>query len=339
MCIIICLCRFICVAADLNIYTTVNKPFSLSWIQERLFVACCSIECVLLYIYVYEYIICMSLQVLQAQLESLLQGQEGIRSSCSFTEQALNHGSEAEVLLVKKQMSERLDELANQELPLRPEENNQLDFLVETDGLRKSIHNLGAIVTTNAVAAETVATGESLRHCIVGQPTSVTITTKDRDGGLCRTGNALLIADLSASDGTIVGGGEVTDHKNGTYEFVYTAPCEGRFTLSLKLYDQHIKGSPFSIRANKMMDISLTADGGKKRLKSPGSSHVKQRAIKRPASMYSTGKRKENPIEDDLMFRIGMMGTRSFCLNPILTDCIRNNHYYSQVTVKGECFY
>ncbi|XP_051770059.1 tripartite motif-containing protein 2 [Ctenopharyngodon idella] len=247
-------------------------------------------------------------KVLQAQLESLLQGQEGIRSSCSFTEQALNHGSEAEVLLVKKQMSERLDELANQELPLRPEENNQLDFLVETEGLRKSIHNLGAIVTTNAVAAETVATGEGLRHCVVGQPTSVTITTKDRDGGLCRTGNALLIADLSASDGTIVGEGEVTDHKNGTYEFVYTVPCEGRFTLSLKLYDQHIKGSPFSIRANKMMDISLTADGGKKRLKSPGSSHVKQRAIKRPASMYSTGKRKENPIEDDLMFRIGTKG-------------------------------
>uniref|UniRef100_A0A9J8AKC7 RING-type E3 ubiquitin transferase n=1 Tax=Cyprinus carpio carpio TaxID=630221 RepID=A0A9J8AKC7_CYPCA len=246
--------------------------------------------------------------VLQAQLESLLQGQEGIRSSCNFTEQALNHGSEAEVLLVKKQMSERLDELASQELPLRPEENSQLDFLVETDGLRKSIHNLGAIITTNAVAAETVATGEGLRHCIVGQPTSVTITTKDRDGGLCRTGNALLIADLSASDGTVVGEGEVTDHKNGTYEFVYTAPCEGRFTLSLKLYDQHIRGSPFSIRASKLADISLTSDGGKKHLKSPGSSHVKQRAIKRPASMYSTGKRKENPIEDDLMFRIGTKG-------------------------------
>uniref|UniRef100_A0A9J8DHK2 Tripartite motif-containing protein 2 n=3 Tax=Cyprinidae TaxID=7953 RepID=A0A9J8DHK2_CYPCA len=247
-------------------------------------------------------------KVLQAQLESLLQGQEGIRSSCNFTEQALNHGSEAEVLLVKKQMSERLDELASQELPLRPEENSQLDFLVETDGLRKSIHNLGAIITTNAVAAETVATGEGLRHCIVGQPTSVTITTKDRDGGLCRTGNALLIADLSASDGTVVGEGEVTDHKNGTYEFVYTAPCEGRFTLSLKLYDQHIRGSPFSIRASKLADISLTSDGGKKHLKSPGSSHVKQRAIKRPASMYSTGKRKENPIEDDLMFRIGTKG-------------------------------
>ena len=251
-------------------------------------------------------VIVFCVQVLQTQLASLLQGQDGMRNSCSFTEQALSHGSEAEVLLVKKQMSERLGELANQELPLRPEENGQLEFLAETEGLRKSIHNLGAIVTTNAVAGETVATGEGLRHCAAGRPTSITITTKDKDGGLCRTGGALLTAELSgAEDGAPAGEGELVDHKNGTYEFLYTLPCEGRFTLSLRLYGHHIRGSPFSIRATKPVDPSANADGAKKRLKSPGSGHVKQRAIKRPASMYSSGRRKENPIEDDLMFRIG----------------------------------
>ncbi|KAK2817257.1 hypothetical protein Q5P01_025448 [Channa striata] len=175
-------------------------------------------------------------KVLQAQLDALLQGQEGINSSCNFTEQALSHGTEAEVLLVKKQMSECLMELASQELPLQPGENNQLDFIVETEGLKKSIHNLGTIVTTNAVASESVATGEGLRHCVMGVPTSITITTKDKDGELCKM------------------------------------------------------------------------DGVKKRLKSPSSGHIKQRAIKRPASMYSTGRRKENPIEDDLIFRIGTKG-------------------------------
>ncbi|XP_066514851.1 tripartite motif-containing protein 2 [Hoplias malabaricus] len=248
-------------------------------------------------------------KVLQAQLDSLLQGQDGMRSSCNFTEQALSHGSEAEVLLVKKQMSERLGELASQELPLRPEENGQLEFLAETEGLKKSIHNLGAIVTTSAVSGETVATGEGLRHCAAGRPTSVTITTKDKDGGLCRTGGALLTAELSgAEDGVSAGEGELIDHKNGTYEFLYTLPHEGRFTLSLRLYGHHIRGSPFSIRATKAADPSANADGAKKRLKSPGSGHVKQRAIKRPASMYSSGRRKENPIEDDLMFRIGTKG-------------------------------
>ncbi|XP_040892592.1 tripartite motif-containing protein 2 isoform X2 [Toxotes jaculatrix] len=246
-------------------------------------------------------------KVLQAQLDTLLQGQEGINSSCNFTEQALSHGTEAEVLLVKKQMSERLIELASQELPLQPGENDQLDFIVETDGLKKSIHNLGTIVTTNAVASESVATGEGLRHCVVGVPTSITITTKDKDGDLCKMGNAVITAEISSPDGS-KGEGDILDNKNGTYEYLFTAPKEGTFNLSLRLYDQHIKGSPFKIKATKSIDVSPTSDGMKKRLKSPGSGHIKQKAIKRPASMYSTGRRKENPIEDDLIFRIGTKG-------------------------------
>uniref|UniRef100_A0A669C4V1 Tripartite motif-containing protein 2 n=1 Tax=Oreochromis niloticus TaxID=8128 RepID=A0A669C4V1_ORENI len=248
-------------------------------------------------------------KVLQAQLDTLLQGQEGITSSCNFTEQALSQGTEAEVLLVKKQMGERLVELASQELPLQPGENNQLDFLVETEGLKKSIHNLGTIVTTNAVASETVATGEGLRHCVVGVPTSITITTKDKDGELCKMGNAVIAAEMFSPDGSKCDG-DVLDNKNGTYEYLFTAPKEGTCTLSLRLYDQHIKGSPFKIKATKSIDVSPTSDGVKKRLKSPGSGHVKQKAIKRPASMYSTGRRKENPIEDDLIFRIGKTGTK-----------------------------
>ncbi|CAK6972376.1 tripartite motif-containing protein 2 isoform X1 [Scomber scombrus] len=246
-------------------------------------------------------------KVLQAQLDTLLQGQEGINSSCNFTEQALSHGTEAEVLLVKKQMSERLIELAGQELPLQPGENDQLDFIVETEGLKKSIHNLGTIVTTNAVASETVATGEGLRHCVMGVPTSITITTKDKDGELCKMGNAVITAELISPDGS-KGEGEIQDNKNGTYEYLFTAPKEGTFNLSLRLYDQHIKGSPFKIKATKSIDVSQASDGIKKRLKSPGSGHIKQKAIKRPASMYSTGRRKENPIEDDLIFRIGTKG-------------------------------
>ncbi|XP_034399305.1 tripartite motif-containing protein 2 isoform X1 [Cyclopterus lumpus] len=246
-------------------------------------------------------------KVLQAQLDTLLQGQEGINSSCDFTQQALSHGSEAEVLLVKKQMSERLVELASQELPLQPEENDQLDFIVETEGLKKSVHNLGTILTTNAVASETVATGEGLRRCVVAVPTSITITTKDKDGELCKMGNAVITAEMSSPDGSR-GGGDILDNKNGTYEYLFAAPEEGTFNLSLRLYDQHIKGSPFKIKATKSIDLSLTSKGVKKRLKSPGSAHVKQKAIKRPASMYSTGRRKENPIEDDLIFRIGTKG-------------------------------
>ncbi|XP_036046911.1 tripartite motif-containing protein 2 isoform X1 [Onychomys torridus] len=246
-------------------------------------------------------------KVLQSQLDTLLQGQESIKSCSNFTAQALNHGTETEVLLVKKQMSEKLNELADQDFPLHPRENDQLDFIVETEGLKKSIHNLGTILTTNAVASETVATGEGLRQTIIGQPMSVTITTKDKDGELCKTGNAYLTAELSTPDGSVADG-EILDNKNGTYEFLYTVQKEGDFTLSLRLYDQHIRGSPFKLKVIRSADVSPTTEGVKRRVKSPGSGHVKQKAVKRPASMYSTGKRKENPIEDDLIFRVGTKG-------------------------------
>ena len=51
---------------------------------------------------------------------------------------------------------------------------------VETDGLRRSIQNLGVLITTAAVAHTSVATGEGLRHATAGVPQSVTVTTKDK---------------------------------------------------------------------------------------------------------------------------------------------------------------
>lgn len=51
---------------------------------------------------------------------------------------------------------------------------------METDGLRRSIQNLGVLVTTAAVAHTSVATGEGLRHAATGQHHAITVTTKDK---------------------------------------------------------------------------------------------------------------------------------------------------------------
>ncbi|NWZ93608.1 TRIM3 protein, partial [Nesospiza acunhae] len=167
-------------------------------------------------------------QVLEAQLEVLRQGQESILSSCAFTEQALHHGSATEVLLVQKQMGERLRELAARPFPEHPHENAQLEFHAEPEGLRRSIQNLGALLTTSATAHTTVATGEGLRQAVVGQPCS--------------------------------------------------------------------------------LDVPPSPEEAKRRVKSPGGGHVRQKALRRPASMYGSAKRKENPIEDELIFRVGSRG-------------------------------
>ncbi|KAG9348452.1 hypothetical protein JZ751_002187 [Albula glossodonta] len=248
-------------------------------------------------------------KVLQAQLASLLQGKEHIQSSCSFTEQALDHGSATEVLLVQKQMSERVSALARHEFPEQPHENGHLDCLVETEGLRRSIQNLGVLLTTGAVGHTSVATGEGLRHALVGQHTSITITTKDKDGELVRTGNAALRAEILGPDGVRVTEVEVVDNKNGTYEVGYTLRSEGELSFSLLLYGQPVRGSPFRLRAVKPSDVPQSPDDVKRRVKSPsgGGGHVRQKAVRRPSSMYSTSKKKENPIEDELIYRVGQL--------------------------------
>ncbi|XP_075565779.1 LOW QUALITY PROTEIN: tripartite motif-containing protein 3 [Pelecanus crispus] len=246
-------------------------------------------------------------KVLQAQLDALRQGQESILSSCAFTEQALHHGTATEVLLVKKQMSERLSELASREFPEHPHENAQLDYVVETEGVRKSILNLGVLITTSATAHETVATGEGLRHAVVGQPSSLSVTTKDKDGELVRSGSASLRFQVTAPDGGAAEA-EVQDNKNGTYELLYTPRAEGDFLLSILLYGQPIRGSPFRVRAVKACDVPPSPDDVKRRVKSPSGGHIRQKAVRRPSSMYSSGKKKENPIEDELIFRVGSRG-------------------------------
>uniref|UniRef100_A0A3B4UCY3 RING-type E3 ubiquitin transferase n=1 Tax=Seriola dumerili TaxID=41447 RepID=A0A3B4UCY3_SERDU len=251
--------------------------------------------------------ICSTKQkVLQAQLTSLLQGKENIQSSCNFTEQALSHGSATEVLLVQKQMGERVSALARHSFPEYPHENGHLECQVETDGLRRSIQNLGVLITTGAVGHTSVATGEGLRHALVGQHTTVTVTTKDKDGELVKTGNAALRAEIISADG-VCNEAEVVDNKNGTYEVGYTIRSEGEYSFSLLLYEQPVRGSPYRLRAVKASDVLQSPDDVKRRVKSPsgGGGHVRQKAVRRPSSMYSTTKKKENPIEDELIYRVG----------------------------------
>uniref|UniRef100_A0AAY4ELS5 RING-type E3 ubiquitin transferase n=1 Tax=Denticeps clupeoides TaxID=299321 RepID=A0AAY4ELS5_9TELE len=254
-----------------------------------------------------ENICCAKQKVLQAQLSSLLQGKEHIQSSCSFTEQALSHGSATEVLLVQKQMSERVSALARHDFPERPHQNAHLGCQAETEGLRRSIQNLGVLITTSAVGHTSVATGEGLRHALVGHHTTITVTTKDKDGDLVRTGSAKLQAEVSAADGGRAAEVEVTDNKNGTYEVGYTLRGEGEYALSLLLYGQPVRGSPFRLRAVKPSDVPQSPDDVKRRVKSPSGTggHVRQKAVRRPSSMYSTTKKKENPIEDELIYRVG----------------------------------
>ncbi|TMS02093.1 Tripartite motif-containing protein 2 [Larimichthys crocea] len=246
-------------------------------------------------------------KVLQAQVDNLTRGEGDIVATCTQSEEALAGEACVASLQAERELQEKLGELAGLGLPCQPEENDQLDLVMETDGLRKSIHNLGTIVTTSAVASQSEAMGAGLEQCIVGHPASVTIVTRDKSGGACKSGNAILSAEVFTPDGSIVDG-EIVDHKNGTYEFVYIVPKEGDFSLALRLYDQHIKGSPFKLTVNRVLEAEVevspstttatssaayatpstgSSEGAKRRGKSPGQ---KKKGSKRASSTKGRNK-------------------------------------------------
>ena len=260
--------------------------------------------------------------ILQKQKATLEQELSSILSNCEFTEQALSSDNETQVLLVKKQMTMRLQELAQMSVNLHPEENDFIQFSCELDNIEKSISNLGGVHSNSAIPHETVATGEGLKRAVIGEQTVITVTTKNYQGDLVNKGKAVLKADMQKPDGT-KDAVQVLDNRNGTYDVVYKMGLEGIHYLIVKLFNVHIKGSPYRIKSVK--------DAGGVMAKSPGSkiprSNVKQRATRRPHSAAGSLRtyRKANPIEDDLILIIGSRGrNRGEFTNPQGVACTTN---------------
>lgn len=58
---------------------------------------------------------------------------------------------------------------------------------------------MSVLVSTSAVASQSEAMGAGLEECWVGHPASVTVVTRDKSGGACKNGNAILSAEVGAS--------------------------------------------------------------------------------------------------------------------------------------------
>ncbi|XP_035206360.1 tripartite motif-containing protein 2-like isoform X1 [Stegodyphus dumicola] len=247
------------------------------------------------------------------QQKNLLQYCLGtLNSSCEFTKKALKHQDDTEFLLVNKQMADRLREFAVMHIQNMPEENEYLEFLDENAAdARRAIQMCGGIRTSHAVAMETTATGEGTKQCTVDKPALVNLTTKDGRGEIVTSGTVDFKVEITSSDHiapwTIKP--EMTDQKNGSYDLVYSVPKEGVYTLSIKLFGFHIKGSPFIVKAFAEEESSSSDRPVSSKI--PRTTGLRQRGNKRPPSYRSgSSNRWSIPMEDefDLVMRVGKKG-------------------------------
>nr|XP_053636706.1 tripartite motif-containing protein 3-like isoform X5 [Cherax quadricarinatus] len=99
------------------------------------------------------------------QLEELESWVRGVESGCEFVEKALTRCPAMEVVLVRKQLGERLMDYANMNVPPAPRENSHLKFVVgNIDPLKTAFMHVGSIQSNSAVPHQTSATGEALRQ-------------------------------------------------------------------------------------------------------------------------------------------------------------------------------
>ncbi|XP_022244408.1 tripartite motif-containing protein 2-like isoform X1 [Limulus polyphemus] len=285
-------------------------------------------------------------QILFEQREALEQCLNNLANSCEFTENALTHGNETEILLVNKQIAEKLKEFSELVVKKAPEENSYIAFEGENLNVMKTnIQNFGRIRTNSAIAHETTASGEGLKQCIVGKPTFVNVVTKNRRGEMVKTGNALLETEIVSARTALSFRPEVTAQKNGSYDVIYTVTEEGHYKLAIKLFGKDIKGSPYQVKAS--VEEGSSSSDRPVSSKIPRTTGVRQRAVKRPPSYPSTTSlSRKNPVEDDFLRRVGNKGRgkgeftnpQGVCLTPagyiVVTDS--NNQSIQVFSLRGD---
>lgn len=245
--------------------------------------------------------------VLDAQRERLEACRNQLETTCRFTERALAHGTDTELLMLHKQVSEKLTELALMRADEeQPEENSHVSFRNSGD-LVRAVAEFGSVLSSSAIAWQTTASGEGLKAAPVGRPVVVCVTTKDRRGDIVDCPSGSLRSSLSNESESYADLNQpmLTEVKSGSYELSFVLPREGIYLLDIFLFDSPIRGSPFHVNGTEEENSDRPASSKIPRT-APG---VRQRSGKRPPSYRSGGSnRKSNPIEDDLVMRIGVKG-------------------------------
>ena len=206
------------------------------------------------------------LDPLNVQQEELEMALGIVQSSVRFTEKAFKHGSEVEILNMRKQISSRLLELNTVQWQLEPCADDAVKFEADNQ-LKQDIETFGVItniVTHASTSVITMGHGSEgvMYNTLCGQPVEFTIIAKERNGQKRTEGGDLFTA--CCDDGNKVKTLNVTDCGDGTYAFSYTPEHEGQYKLVVKLMSNDVVGSPFPWLVEKwhLLSISGNSEGG-----------------------------------------------------------------------------
>ena len=199
--------------------------------------------------------------VLRAQQDQLEAELFKYTSSRDFVENVLLHGNEAEIILLREPMTERLRELNSIKLDYEePEENDVIDYIRDLDEVERVAQTMGYITTTKTFVASCSARGLGVRSGKVGVESSFFVETRDRFGNTVVEGTHCqpYQIKIQAPEGFFLGY-KVTNNKDGTARVRYTPVTKGKHQLGVAIRGRALTDSPFTVNVVEGIDYTAVS--------------------------------------------------------------------------------
>ena len=192
------------------------------------------------------------LKSLSIQRDELELVQTRLNSCLEFVSDSLKTGSEGEILAMEKPVVQQVKEMCA-EFDLRKlPPCEQADMALTTNSeLLPACQQFGQV--SRVCPEKWYATGKGLEVATVGEQSTVTVHAIDAQGSKCVKPLPLISCELVPSSGERMTC-EVKPSKCSAYQVDYRPTRRGRHQLHIKVCDQHIRGSPFAVVAQRKLE-------------------------------------------------------------------------------------
>ena len=180
------------------------------------------------------------LELVQIQLNSCLQ----------FVSDSLKTGSKGEILAMEKPVVQQVKEMCAEfdTSKLAPQEQADMALTASSE-LLPACQQFGQVCSgalTLVCPEKCYATGKGLKIATVGEQNTVSVHAINIVGSKCAKPLPLISCELVQSSGKRMKC-EAKPSKSSEYQVDYQPTHRGRHQLHIKVCDQHIRGSPFTV--------------------------------------------------------------------------------------------
>ena len=182
------------------------------------------------------------------QLEEVEYAQAGVLSMKELND-AVERSSDQEVLSVKKQVIDRMQQITDnyKKVNIPPVQQATMEFVPTKEALP-----LFGLLCSTARPDPKKSVVDLPRYSIKGQNTKFSITTKDKNGDRCSRRGCQVSVQLGGVDDTT----QVRDNNNGSYVASFVPQQVGEVKLSVSVNGEQIKGSPYSVMVRDYTSVN-----------------------------------------------------------------------------------